>query len=106
MAQSDGFSFDLTDGNHIIAKTGDAPKGGAEAVSWVVVARTAGLLPAQIIAGSLNAAGIPARAQQESAGQAFGFTVGLLGEGRVLTPDGYATEALEFLAARQDEELK
>ena len=48
---------------------------------WEVVTKTAGLNTAEIIVGRLMAEGIPARAWQEGAGQAFGLTVGLLGNG-------------------------
>jgi hypothetical protein len=73
--------------------------GGREYVHWQVVAETMGLLPAQIIAGRLQSEGIPARAWQESVGQAYGLTAGPLGAGFVSVPDSYADEALEILAS-------
>lgn len=66
-------------------------------VKWVVVQETAGLLPAKITADSLQAYGIPARAWQESVGQAYGMTIGPLGTGYVLVPAGWATEARQLL---------
>ena len=72
--------------------------GGNEEVKWEIVTNTVGLLPAQVIAGHLQAAGIPARAWQESAGQAFGLTFGPLGTGYVAVPESYAEQAREILA--------
>lgn len=71
-------------------------------VKWEVVARTNGIMPAEIIAGRLNADGIPARAWQEGAGEALGLTVGLLGNGFVGVPEEYAAEAREILADDED----
>lgn len=78
--------------------------GGSDPVRWQVVTRTAGLMPAQIIAGRLQAEGIPARAWQEAAGQAIGLTVGLLGTGYVAVPEELVAEAQQILAA-EDETL-
>lgn len=72
--------------------------GGRQEVRWEVVARTAGLTPAEIIAGRLQAEGIPARAWQEGAGRALGLTVGLLGTGHVVVPAQYAARAKDILA--------
>lgn len=79
--------------------------GGSEEVRWEVVAQTAGLTPATIIAGRLQAEGIPARAWQEGAGRALGLTVGLLGTGYVTVPEEYAAAARRVLedAAPLDE---
>ncbi|HEX6384005.1 MAG TPA: DUF2007 domain-containing protein [Anaerolineae bacterium] len=71
--------------------------GGSEEVRWEIVASTAGLTPATIIAGRLQSEGIPARAWQEGAGQALGLTVGLLGTGYVTVPEHYAEEARKIL---------
>ena len=71
-------------------------------VKWEVVARTNGLMQAEIISGRLNADGIPARAWQEGAGEALGLTVGLLGNGFVGVPEEYAAEAREILADDED----
>ena len=75
----------------------DTP-GGEKETKWEVVSKEAGLAPAQIIAGRLQAEGIPARAWQEGAGQAFGLTVGLLGSGYVEVPEAYVEEARAILA--------
>lgn len=76
--------------------------GGDKETKWKVVATTAGLAPAEIIAQRLQAEGIPARAWQEGAGQAFGLTVGLLGNGYVAVPEPYVEEAQELLARSYD----
>ena len=78
--------------------------GDHDAVHWVVVERTNGLLPAQIKAGRLSAEGIPVRAWAESAGVAYGLTVGLLGTGFVAVPEAYADQAQAILAIEYDEE--
>lgn len=78
--------------------------GGDKETKWKVVATTAGLAPAEIIAQRLQAEGIPARAWQEGAGQAFGLTVGLLGNGYVVVPEPFAEKAEEILAISYDED--
>ncbi len=79
--------------------------GGDKETKWKVVATTAGLAPAEIIAQRLQAEGIPARAWQEGAGQAIGLTVGLLGNGYVVVPEPYVEEAEELLASSIDEDI-
>lgn len=76
--------------------------GEYQQVKWEVVARTNGLLQAEIIAGRLNADGVPARAWQEGAGEALGLTVGMLGNGFVGVPEEYAAEARDILADDED----
>lgn len=72
--------------------------GGSGEVRWEVVARTAGLTPATIMAGRLQSEGIPARAWQEGAGRALGLTVGILGTGFVAVPEDFVEKAQEILA--------
>lgn len=74
-------------------------------IRWEIVARTPGITPAHIIVGRLQAEGIPARAWQESAGQAYGFTVGLLGTGYVSVPEEFVAAALDVLEAQDEAEL-
>ncbi|MCA9932473.1 MAG: DUF2007 domain-containing protein [Ardenticatenaceae bacterium] len=81
----------------------DAMHSNNEEVRWEIVFRTSGLLSAQITAGRLQAVGIPARAWQEAAGQAFGLTVGLLGTGNVSVPEEYVDQALELLESDASE---
>lgn len=76
----------------------ESTPGQQEPVRWEVVARMPGLTPATIVAGRLQAEGIPARAWQEGAGQALGLTVGLLGTGYVAVPETYAEKALDLLS--------
>jgi hypothetical protein len=76
--------------------------GGGQEIKWKVVAETAGLAPAEIIAGRLQSEDIPARAWQEGAGQAFGLTIGLLGTGFVVVPEEYVDRAKEILDAEDD----
>lgn len=71
--------------------------GGNKSVRWVTIYKTLGLAPAQIMAGRLEAEGIPVRAWQEGAGQALGLTVGLLGNGHVSVPETYADQARQLL---------
>lgn len=68
-------------------------------VRWEVVTKTPGITVAEIIAGRLQAEGIPARAWQEGAGEALGLIVGLLGAGHVVVPEEYAEQARAILAA-------
>lgn len=81
-----------------------APPGGEQQIRWKVVTKTAGITPATIIAGRLQANDIPARAWQEGAGQAYGLTVGLLGDGYVMVPESYLEEARVLLAEEVEEE--
>jgi len=83
---------------HDWSKAGDTTPGGEKETRWEEVATTSGLTAAQILAGRLQAEGIPAHAWQESAGQATGLIVGLLGTGHVIVPEAYAAEAREILA--------
>jgi hypothetical protein len=87
-------------------ETQETHPGGRLEIRWKVVAKTPGITPAHIIAGRLQAEGIPARAWQEAAGQAIGLTVGLLGTGHVEVPEEYFDQAMELLESREafDEE--
>jgi len=75
---------------------------GRQEVRWKVVAQAPGITPATIIAGRLQAEGVPVRVWQEAAGQALGLTVGLLGTGYVVVPEAYVEQALEILAYEED----
>ncbi|WP_374686576.1 putative signal transducing protein [Promineifilum sp.] len=80
-----------------------APSGDAQQVQWVVVEQTSGVMAAEIIAGRLQAEGIPARAYQEGAGEAIGLIVGLLGTGHVAVPEEFAEQARAILEAIEAE---
>jgi hypothetical protein len=82
----------------------DSNLGEPKQIHWEIVARTAGLMPAQIIVGRLNSLGIPARAWQEGAGDALGLTIGLLGTGHVEVPEEFVDQALEILADDVEED--
>ncbi len=78
--------------------------GGRQEVRWGVVAQASGITPATIIAGRLQAEGLPVRVWQEAAGQALGLTVGLLGTGYVAVPELYVDQALEILGTDYEED--
>ena len=84
-------------------ESSETTPGGDKETQWEVVRETMGLAPAEIIAQRLQAEGIPARAWQEGAGQAFGLTVGLLGTGYVVVPEPYVEQAREILDASDDD---
>lgn len=88
---------------HTEGLTNETTPGGEEPVQWEEVAQTAGLLQATIIAGRLEAEGIPTRVWQEGAGQAIGLTVGVLGVGHVLVPEAEAERARQLLAVDDDD---
>ena len=71
----------------------------------VVVFTTAGPGYADIIKGTLLAAGIPAETSREGAGAVFGFTVGAMGLVDILVPANRAAEAQALLAAMQRGDL-
>ncbi len=78
--------------------------GGSSEARWEVIATAPGIAAAQIIAGRLQAEGIPARAWQEAAGQAIGLTVGLLGTGYVSVPQEFADLAREIVTMEEGDE--
>ena len=84
--------------------TQETTGGGSEETHWIIIEKTNGLLAAQVKAGRLLAEGIPARAWAESAGVAYGLTVGLLGTGFVSVPEEYEQEAQAILAIEYEEE--
>jgi hypothetical protein len=65
---------------------------------WVVIFTSAGPGQATIIREALAAAGIPAELTRESAGAAYGLTVGPLGLVDVLVPPDRVEEAQALLA--------
>ena len=77
---------------------------GRQEIRWEVVAQAPGITPATIIAGRLQAEGLPVRVWQEGAGQALGLTVGLLGTGYVAVPEEFVDQALEILEVEYDED--
>ncbi|MGQ0604903.1 MAG: putative signal transducing protein [Anaerolineales bacterium] len=73
---------------------------------WMPVYTAAGQLQAQIIAGLLQSADIPARLNQESAGSVYAFTVGPLGEVEVLVPNEQLAEAQALIVEYERGELE
>lgn len=71
----------------------------------VCVRTCQGLDLAQIYKSKLEAMGIPALLQYESAGPVFGITVDGLGAVRIMVPGTYANEAKTLLADLSDDEL-
>ena len=72
----------------------------------VVVCTVEGRLEAERIQSWLEAEGIPAMISQEGAGQAYGFSIGLLGEADILVPASRAAEAEAWLAAMRSGKLE
>ena len=67
------------------------------------VAVTAGMLPAQVLKGKLELAGIPVLLRYESAGIVYGITVDGLGQVQVQVPEKFAEDARSILAESQDD---
>ena len=104
MAASIRPSDDDLDDEKTQKESRDTSPSGSTEIRWEVVAKTAGLTPAQIIADRLIVEGIPARAWQEGAGQAIGLTVGMLGTGHVVVPEEYVDKARQILAETYDDD--
>ena len=64
---------------------------------WVVVGEVAGPLQGEILRGLLEAQGIAVQLEQESAGRAYGLTLGPLGTVRILVHAAQRASAEEVL---------
>lgn len=64
-----------------------------EETKWATVTETNGLAIAEMLAQRLKVAKIPAFAVQESAGKAYGFSIGQLSVAYVRVPVNYLEEA-------------
>ena len=64
----------------------------------VTVYRTQGMLPAQVIRGRLESAGIPVFLKYEAIGQVFGLTVDGLGAVKIQVPADRSEDATSVLA--------
>ncbi|MCB9008335.1 MAG: hypothetical protein H6656_13365 [Ardenticatenaceae bacterium] len=64
-----------------------------EEIQWATVTETNGLTVAELLVERLKAAKIPAFAVQESAGKAYGFSIGKLSAAYVRVPAQYLEEA-------------
>ncbi|MCO5186145.1 MAG: hypothetical protein M9918_20255 [Anaerolineae bacterium] len=73
---------------------------------WHIVAETAGIMNAEIIAGRLQAEGIQAQAiwREGAGGEGFGITVGNMGAAYVIVPQALATDAEAILAIEYDDD--
>lgn len=75
-----------------------ASNSGGNEINWEIVAKAPGFAAATIVAGRLQAEGVPTRVWQEGAGQAIGLTIGILGTGFVAVPEEYAEQAQQILS--------
>lgn len=64
---------------------------------WVVVYETFGSFKAELIVGRLQAEGVPARFWAESAGRAFGISIGKLGTAYIEVPESFTAQAKEII---------
>ena len=71
----------------------------------IVVYTAVGPGEADIVRGTLVAAGIPAETSREGAGAVYGFTVGALGLVDILVPADHAAQAAELIAAMRRGDL-
>lgn len=65
---------------------------------WIVVTKTFGIVDAQIIAGRLDAEGIPVRVRPEEIGHHIGITIGKLGQVAIEVPAAFLEEAVAVLS--------
>ncbi len=72
--------------------------GKNDKLKLTTVAVTAGMLPAQVLKGKLELAGIPVLLRYESAGIVYGITVDGLGQVEVQVPEEYAEDARAVLS--------
>jgi hypothetical protein len=74
---------------------------------WHIVAETAGIMNAEIIAGRLQSEGIQAQAiwREGAGGEGFGMTVGNMGAAYVIVPEASAADAEAILAIEYDDDV-
>lgn len=65
--------------------------------SWSVAVTASGLTAAQVMAGRLEAEGIPVRLRYDVAGSLYGVTINGLGAVRILVPEEYVEQARQIL---------
>lgn len=83
----------------------ETTRGGREAVKWVKVTTTAGTPNAVIIAGRLEAEGIPTRITQEALGSSVIIVnVGILGVATIWVPQEHQSRAAVILAEEWEAE--
>ena len=71
----------------------------------VIVRTVHGHLEAEVFKSFLESSGIPVALSQESAGMAYGLTIGALGAVDILVPASFASQAQELLDAYDRGEL-
>jgi len=71
---------------------------------WEIVHFAQGMVQARIVAGRLEAEGIPTKFQYEAVGELYGLTMDGLGEVKVLVPRDAAVQARSVLSRSYDEE--
>lgn len=73
---------------------------------WHIVAETAGIMNAEIIAGRLVSEGIQAQAiwREGAGGEGFGMTVGNMGAAYVIVPEALAADAEAILAIEYEDD--
>jgi hypothetical protein len=76
-----------------------------EETKLICVLRCSGLDLAHIYKSKLDAAGIPALLQYDSAGPVLGITIDGMGEVRIMVPEPYALEARDLLVNVPDDQL-
>lgn len=81
--------------NHALTRRGPDNK------PWYVVASTAGMLEAEIIAGLLRSANIPLFLFREASSTAIPLSFGLIGGVDVLVPEDYYEEASALLETHE-----
>ena len=70
---------------------------------WTVVYRASGMTHARIVAGRLDAEGIPFRLKYEAAGEIYAVVINGLGEVKILVPEPFASEAEKVLSLSFEE---
>lgn len=71
---------------------------------WEVIYFAQGMVPARIVAGRLEAEGIPTKLRYEAVGALYGLTLDGLGEVKVLVPRNALLLARSVLSRSYDEE--
>jgi hypothetical protein len=65
--------------------------------NWIVVATTAGVMEAVMIAERLKSLGIPTIVQNEPIGAVLGLSIGKFGEAKVAVPETFIEQAMDTL---------
>lgn len=71
--------------------------------SWSLAATASGMAAAQVMAGRLEAEGVPVRLRYDVAGSLYAVTINGLGAVKILVPDEYVEQARAILDRTYDE---